>query len=56
MTGSCFNFPFPGWGVFAKNDISKRSILLEYRGHHNLVKDMNVQLENYKKKGLSFVY
>ena len=56
MAGSCVNFSFSGWGVFAKNDISKGSFLLEYRGRHNLMKDMKIQLEHYKKKGLSFVY
>ena len=52
MTGSCVNFSFSGWGVFAKNGISKGSFLLEYRARYNLMKDMKVQLEHYKKKGL----
>ena len=42
--------------MFAKNDIGKGFFLVEYLGRHNLMKDMKIKLEHYKKKGLGFAY
>ena len=42
--------------MFATTDIEKGSFLLEYRGIHHRMKDMEEKLNMYKDQGLSYVY
>ena len=42
--------------MFVTTDTEKGSFLLEYRGSHHHMKDMEEKIKFYKEQGLSYVY
>lgn len=48
--------PIKGWGVIALEEITKGTFLLEYRGTHALLNEMQEKIKLYTKKRLSYVY